>query len=77
MFKLTQQAIKTTSDYDPEIYKPLENDISKALLYVQNIKTDAHQMTQDLAVLTKSMRDLEKEITSELASQLKNPGGNT
>jgi conjugative transfer pilus assembly protein TraH len=71
LLELTRQSIKVTGDYDPKTHKKFDQDISRALAFVENLKVDSHRDIQDLEVLKGSMRGTEREVTSKVSEQLK------
>lgn len=70
-----ENSLKNT-DYAPEIHKQLIDQIHRATVYIENIKTESNQDIQELMTFIESSKVTEREVTSKVIGQLKrNLGG--
>lgn len=67
----TVESSLSRTDYAPEIHKQLIDQIHQATIYVEKIKTEAHNDIQELMKFIESSKTTEQEITSKVTGQLK------
>ena len=67
---LVEQSLKS-NDFTPDIADKLNSKISKASKQISSIQTRAYQKLQDTMALIKNMQFLEKQLTANLSSSLK------
>jgi conjugative transfer pilus assembly protein TraH len=72
------QTVETSlsgTDYAPEIYKQLIDQIHQASVYVESIKTESRNDIQELMSFIESSKTTEKEVVSKVMGQLKDRMG--
>lgn len=69
--QIVEQSVTTSGNYNPDVKKQLEDEIQKALIAIENIKTDSHEDLQDAMTLVQHVKTLEMQTTSLMSDRFK------